>query len=237
MKQKNILAFSDNASLQKLFEKWHIDGKLRDKKGIDNFLYFDFFSVGANKSEKFMWSKFWHDSQIMKDGVVRNSLSLKRTHSLRAGEIETILGWDFLPQNVKDLMTGDLLWKLGMGENRTIFRVYVPRDAELVSYENLSGKITQAFSENNQFKIFEIPMNVLPGESLETKLVYETKIERGSQNWRPYFLQVGGTPGVRQASFMETISTEKSGTFSAETLNIGKPIPLTDSDFRALVEF
>lgn len=237
LKQKNLLAFSDNKTLQKLFEKWRIDGKLRAKKGVDNFLYFDFLSVGANKSEKFMWSKFWHDSLIMKDGIVRNTLSLRRTHSLRSGEIESLLGWQLLPQNVKDLMNEELLWKLGMGENRMVLRVYVPLDAKLVSYENLGGKITQAISENKEFKIFEIPMNVLPGESLETNLSYETKINRGSQNWRPYFLQVGGTSGINQSSFMETISTEQAGKFSAETLNIGKPVPLVDLDFRALVEF
>jgi len=80
-------------------------------------------------------------------------------------------------------------------------------------------------------------MYAVPGDRLKIHLEYETKVNRGSHEWRPYFLQLVGTPGRSRTSFMETISTEEGGRFSAETYTIGRPQDLIDSDFRAVVEF
>ena len=237
LKEKQILAHSQNISLQKLFEKWKIDGGLRKKREADNFLYFDFVSIGANKSEKFMWTNIWHDSEIQQNGKVKNIIGIKRTHALKDGEIYAALGWEYWFQNLKNLMTDSLLWKLGAGENRTVIRIYVPKMAELVKFYNPSGNIEEVVLEKGDFKIFEVPMNVLPGESLEVRFVYNTKLNRGSHSWRPYFLQVVGSPGKSQTKFLETISTRNDGTFSAKTQNIGRPIDLVDSDFRTVIEF
>ena len=91
--------------------------------------------------------------------------------------------------------------------------------------------------ENWDFQVLEIPMYVLPGEKLNISLEYETKIEQGSHNWRPYFLQMVGTPARQKTSFLSTITTKNNGKFSAETYNIGKPVNLIDQDFRAVIKF
>jgi len=236
--QKNILANSQNSELQKLFETWQIDGRVQQKKDADNFLYFDFISVGANKSEKFVWTKLWHDSEISPDGKVKNFVEIIRNHALKNGEISTLLQNSSWPENVGELLNDEeLLWKLGAGQNRTILRLFVPKNAKLLSQKNPSGAITENFSDNKKFKIFEIPMFVVPTEKIKIQLEYETKLERGSSNWRPYFLQLVGTPGRDKTSFLSTISTAKNGKFTAETKNIGKPQNLINDDFRAVIEF
>ncbi len=235
--KKNILAYSEDRALQDLFDKWQISGRLQQKSKADNFLNFDFVSIGANKSEKFMWTRIWHDSEIYKDGLVKNSLEIVRTHALREAELFDLLNEQELPQNIKSLLSENLLWVLGEGQNRTILRVYVPKDAKLISQKNISGRINETMSDNLKFKVFEIPMYAVPGDRLKIHLEYETKVNRGSHEWRPYFLQLVGTPGRSRTSFMETISTEEGGRFSAETYTIGRPQDLIDSDFRAVVEF
>ena len=235
--QKNILAFSKNTALQEFLEKWNLDGKVQARDEADNFIYFDFVSIGANKSEKFVWTKLWHDSHISPDGAVKNSLEIKRTHALKSGEISDSLKTKNWPQNVKDLLSEDVLWKLGAGQNRTVMRVFVPIEAKLLSQKNPSGEITETFSKDKKFKILQIPMFVSPGEQIKINLVYETKLNRGSHDWRPYFLELVGTPAREKTVFLETISTTKNGRFSAETFTIGRPQDLVDTDFRAVVEF
>ncbi len=235
--EKNVLAHSTNISLQKLFEKWSIDGRVREKREADNFLYFDFISVGANKSEKFVWTKLWHDSEIMKDGTVNNSLEIIRNHALKPGEISQLMEENTWSENIRGLMNEDLLWKLGAGQNRTVLRLFVPREAKLVASKNPSGEITETLSDNKDFKIWEIPMFVNSGERLKIEVEYKTELRRGSANWRPYFLQLVGTPGREKTTFLETISTEKGGRFTAETKNLGHPEPLVDQDYRAVIEF
>jgi hypothetical protein len=237
IKGKNILANSRDLRLQQLFEKWKIDGKLAKKRDANNFLQFDFVSVGANKSEKFVWTKIVHNSSINNEGIVLNTLKIARSHALHNGEINELLDTDLWSENIKDLLNDDILWKLGAGQNRTILRVTVPNSAKLILQESPSGEIFQKKSEVGDFQVFEIPMFVLPGEKLNIILKYETQIEQGSHNWRPYFLQMVGTPAKQKTAFLETISTKNNGKFSAETYNIGKPVNLVDQDFRAVIRF
>ena len=234
---KNILANSRNKGLQNLFSQWKLDGVLAQKREANDFLQFDFVSIGANKSEKFVWTKINHDSKIGIDGKVKNTLKIVRNHSLRNGEIRELLDTNLWSDNIKDLLNEELLWKLGAGQNRTMLRITVPNSAKLLSQDNPSGEIFQRKSESGDFQVFDVPMYVLPGEKLNIKLEYEIDISEGSHNWRPYFLEMIGTPARQKTSFLKTISTKDKGTFAAETYNIGKPVNLIDQDFRAVIKF
>ncbi len=235
--RKNLLAYSRHSDLQKLFQKWNITGEIKPNPEADNFAYFDFVSVGANKSEKFMWTKLHHNSEINEHGIVKNTLTITRTHALRPGELFELLGSNTWSQNLKDLLTNELLWKLGSGQNRTIIRAYLPKDATVLHFENPSGKVTQSWSQNKQFKVLTIPAFVNTGESIDIKIHYQIKINRGSKDWRPYFFQTIGTPGRNQTTILSTISTPANGRFTAESDTIGRPLPLIDQEFRALIEF
>jgi hypothetical protein len=246
--QKNIVAHSTEPKLQKIFDTGNVSGRVKKHPLSENFLHFDFVSIGANKSEKFLWTKFDHDSLIASDGTVINTLKVKRTHALGPNEIENQLGFETLPENIKNLMTDDLKWKLGAGQNRTILRVWVPENAELIDQKSPSGEVQLIAGKKfappkidaqslKKLSYLEIPLFVLPGESLETSVTYKTQIKRGSQNWRPYWLQLTGTPGRNQTKIYTSISLQGEGKFSAETFNLGRPVDLVDQDFRSVVEF
>lgn len=233
--QKNILAYSKTKKLQKLFERWDIAGRVQPHPEADNFLQFDFISVGANKSEKFMWTKLWHDSKVLQSGKVLNTLEIQRRHNIQNGELDTLLGANTWFENIRDLLTDDIRWKLGEGQNRTVLRVSVPTNARLITQFNPSGAITESFSKDGKRKYFEVPLYISRGEKNTVTLTYETTLRRGSHNWRPYVLQLIGTPGRAQTTFLQTISSH--GQFTAETLNIGRPVDLVDQDFRAVIDF
>jgi hypothetical protein len=235
--EKHIQANSQDTQLQLMFEKWGIANHLQSQEDADNFLAFDFISIGANKSEKFVWSRLEHNSLIAPDGSVQNTLKITRTHALKPGEISAQLGEKNWSQNVKELLTPDIIWKLGAGENRTMLRVWVPYDAEFISGISPSGVVRAVPRAEKDFTILEIPMNVLPGETLIAEVKYKTRIARGSQSWRPYNLQVVGTPARKQTKLIPTISVLDDGKFTAETENVGAPIDLYDGNVRAVVEW
>jgi hypothetical protein len=86
--QKNILAYSHHRKLQDIFKKWKIAGEFSNLNSYDNFLQFDFVSIGANKSEKFVWTKIQHNSELSPSGRVRNSLNIIRNHQGKSGLIQ-----------------------------------------------------------------------------------------------------------------------------------------------------
>ncbi len=235
--EKHILAHSRDKKLQEILEEWNITGHVQQENDADNFLAFDFISIGANKSEKFIWSRLEHNSRIAPDGAVENTLKITRTHALRPGEISQQLGEKKWSQNVRDLLTPDILWKLGAGENRTMLRVWIPHDSEFISGTSPSGNVRFVPRAEKDFTMLEIPMNVLPGESLVAEVKYKTHIARGSSSWRPYNLQIVGTPARKQTKLIPTISAVGNGKFTAETMNVGAPISLLDTNVRAVVKF
>ena len=235
--EKHIQAHSRDKKMQEIFEQWGITNHLLRENEADNFLAFDFISIGANKSEKFVWSRMEHNSLIAPDGAVENTLKITRTHALKPGEISLQLGEKKWSQNVRELLTPEILWKLGAGENRTMLRVWVPYDVEFISGKSPSGVVRAVPRVEKDFTMLEIPMNVLPGETLTAEVKYKTRIVRGSQSWRPYNLQIVGTPARKQTKLISTISVLDYGTFTAETANVGAPIDLVDGNVRVVVKW
>ena len=154
---------------------------------------------------------------------------------MQEGQIKNLLGVKSWSENVINLLNDELMWKIGAGQNRTMIRVFVPKNAKLSFGDSPSGNVNEVEDEN--FKIFEVPMFASAGERIEATLKYYTRIDRGSLNWRPYNLQMVGTPAKSKASFMTTIDTEFGGKFSAETFNVGRPVELINQFFKAVVEF
>lgn len=236
---KDLMIYSRNASLQKLIRQAKIGGPLEPSEQVDDFLHFDFVSIGANKSEKFVWTNFEHNSEIDPQGFIRNTIKIKRTHALRNGQIESILGLEKLPPNIQALFAGDIPWKLGYGQNRTILRLWVPLEAKLLSNATVSGPIKTAQDEKMPgFQIWEVPLFISPRESMQTEISYLTKLKKGNAKWRPYFFQLLGTPGRdEKTKFLKTISTPTPANIEYLDQNTGGWQPLHDTDYRADVRF
>ena len=226
---KSVLAWSQDRDLQRWFRLWGVTGEVAFDSDIDNGLYFDFISIGGNKTEKFLWTKINHQSHLQSNGQVRNTLEITRNHALHAGELDSILHREGWFPNVATLLDDvDLRWTLAEGQNRTMIRIYVPPSARRVSGTSPSGEVTFAQTSDGEFGVIEVPIFVVPGERNTARIEYMTPYSVGR-----YSLQLIGTPARRQTEFLSTVSTE-IGEFDAETLTIGKPLPLRDEFFRVV---
>lgn len=236
---QNILIHSSDTRIQKLISKWSLSGQINPQEIVaDDQLQFDFVSIGANKSEKFIWTKVEHDSNLSPQGDITNTLRIKRTHALKTGELDQALQTNSWQPNIKQLLTPELRWKLGEGENRTILRLSIPKSAQIKNYQNQSGSYSvETESLSNELQTISIPMFVKPGESLEIEIIYSLQNTKGSHAWRPYSLQLIGTPGKTQSTFTKTISSTQKAQFQKTTENIGLPQPLWTQEFRSILRF
>ncbi len=236
--QKNFLAHSQNTKLQQRWAHWGLSGELRHRPTADNALYVDLVSIGANKSDRFMWTRLHHDSEIKRDGRVRNLLQITRTHALRDRELDQLLGVADWPPTLQALADTQGDWVLGLGQNRVVMRVHVPAGAQLISGSSPSGPITSSLTPDALWTVWEVPLFMKPGENIDLTLEYETPLQRGSSDWRPYHLQVIGTPIGRQLTYLPTISADaQSATVQAQSQNLGLPQPMVDNDYRIIVEY
>lgn len=235
--QKNVLANSQNRGVQNIFTRWGIDGTLPSNAGTDDYLHLQFVSIGANKSDRFVWTKAEHETELRRDGGIVNTLTLRRTHALRRRELDDAMGLSVWPKNYQELLDVKARWILGEGENRTMVRVFVPLGAELQSALSPSGDVKTTMSEDGNFTVFEVPMYVKPNESVLAKLQYRVPHHRGSYDWRPYYLQYAGSPGMRRATFLKTLRPDGGGVITEQTDTMGLPTNLTDGVYRSLVEY
>lgn len=237
IQSKNLLAYSQDEGIQDFFERVNIDGMMEFQAGADNVLYFDFVSVGANKSDKFAWTKINHKSSVTTSGIVDNTLNIRRTHSLAPGQLEQILGYAAWPPNVQNLLDGELRWKLGEGENRNMLRLWLPKNSKMGFVQNVSGAITEHQSDDGRYAIWHVPLFTLMGESNEVIINYQTRLKQPGKKWNAYLLELLGTPGREKTTFTTNITTTPNGVIQTEGDGWGKSLPLTDQQFRSVIRF
>jgi hypothetical protein len=160
-------------------------------------------------------------------------LNIIRNHQGKSGLIQNLLHTEEWSENIRDKLTGDIIWKLGESQNRTMLRVLVPSSAILISQENLSGKIKLVnYGNDNRFKILEIPLFVGFGERLITKIVYDTSME--SYNNKPvnYSFKILATPGKNQAEILTTITPQNNYNITnIAGKSLGEYAPLIDNQY------
>lgn len=112
IEQKDIMAFSENNNIQKIFLEFKLDGTSfsipRNFNG--DYLAIVNSNVAGGKSDAFVNQQIQLQSQILEDGTIANKLSITRTHS---------------GQNEKDW------WYKATNKNYS--KILIPRSSELIS--------------------------------------------------------------------------------------------------------
>ncbi len=237
MKNGNVLLDSQLSKTAALSEQWNTEGALKWDADTTDFFGVDFVSIGANKSDRFVWSRIAHDTNISPSGVAKNTITIRRTHAIREGELSSLLGVENWPQNLRGLLDQQTNWKLGLGENRAVVRLYVPVEAQFIAGESPTGAILNNLSVDGKFRVFTVPMNVKPQESAVAQLEYTIPLDKGSSAWRGYSLQFAPPLGVQQATFLKYISTASEAQSLQQTQNVGLPVPFSPMIFRAVASF
>ncbi|MCB9809717.1 DUF4012 domain-containing protein [Candidatus Peribacteria bacterium] len=238
LEQGHVRLWSERRVLQSLAERAGMTGQVTRSRNIDDFLQLSITNIGANKSDRFVDTAVHHRTKVLPTGLGKVYLTLRRTHTLAPGEIDHLLGTTRLSPNVASTLTDAVRYVLGDSQNRAIMHLSLPAGAVIDNYSNPSGSYNVL--EDSPFsnaQTVEFPMHVSPGESLEVVLEYTVPLKRGSSAWRPYSFELLPTPARERSEFIKTITTTDDGQLTAETENMGRPLPLQEQIYRAVVEF
>jgi uncharacterized protein DUF4012 len=140
IEQKDIMAFSENEDIQKIFLEFKLDGKSFSipKNFNGDYLAVVNSNVAGGKSDAFINQQIQVQSEILKDGTITNKLSITRIHS---------------GQNEKDW------WYKATNKNYS--KILIPRASELIS---IDGNDTSPYNYLN----LEHDSNLKIDEDLKT---------------------------------------------------------------------
>ncbi len=200
---KHSMAYSSNENIENLIKDVNAAGIARaeDVKNenpttdISDFFALTHFSVGGNKTDKYMKEKILHNTYIEEDGSIINEVTISRTNtwsqknedSLRA--VLATFGFKEIPPHVLNI--------LGKSWNIHMLRVYVPKGSVLL--EKSDNGYKQDLSKNEGAEMagnsgpresspllafgmedsdvgatyFSVRLDVAPGDTYATTLRYK----------------------------------------------------------------
>lgn len=179
---KHSMAYSSNERIQNIISSLNASGKAKiptlattEKNNISDFFAVAHFSIGGNKTDRYMKEKITHNTFIQDDQRVINEVTIARTNtwskkhedSLRA--ILAGFGFKEIPEHVLHI--------LGKSWNIHMLRVYVPKGSVLEEREGLEGgegasKITTHDDPDMNATYFSLRLDVAPGDTNAVTLRY-----------------------------------------------------------------
>ena len=233
-----LQAYSSWPPLQNWFEKFGISGEFpaQPPAEANTSLGFDFVSIGANKSERFMQTAIEHDSKISPTGFVEHTLKITREHRGSPGGVQALLGSDRWPLNLKDQLSGDLIWTLGESQNRVYARVWIPAGARFLGGESPSGVVKARQEKGLGWQVIEIPLFVGLGETAQAQFSYETSFDLSTAEKNSFCVRIFPTAGRQNTRSLVTISPQDPWRFIPRSAQLGTPQPLIEQQHCAQLE-
>lgn len=224
---EQILAWSKQPDFQNFFEWLGIDGKQHQLATQEDFLEIVRTNIAGNKSDFFTADKITHQTHILADGTVENTLVLSRTHTwqniweiiwekLAQGEnIDTELSLvgtaaasnyaqtqtsrTYLPDNLYEI--------LGRGANLDYTRIYLPAGSQLISAEGISLSQITEFEDLGK-KVLGLEVSTLPGSTTRITIHYRLPFDLAVQNFADYQFYFQKQPGTPQQIFVKKIEVD-----------------------------
>lgn len=237
MQKKQLLFYSKEPSVQKLFTDLGMDGGIPQLSTVDSdFFLATFESIGGNKTERYVTNELTHDTQILDDGSMVATVTLTRTHTFS----DDTLAW--LKKTTRDY--GFTAWSehleglLGDAPNTEALRFYLPEGSRLIDSSGVYRDDVRLFYDNAQdLSYFYLDQTLLPGESKTIALQFALPMKfRGT--YKEYDFQWFKQPGLKSTSFTKTVTaptkTMLSSSLPATEFIEGKDYSLSgslDKDF------
>lgn len=181
--QKDIMAFSKNESVQKIFLEYNLSGESfsipKDWNG--DYLAVINTNVAGGKSDAFISQQIQLESQILEDGTISDNLKITRSHT---------------GQNEKDW------WYKAV--NKNYVKILTPKQSELISIKN---------NDTSPYKYISPAKNLIKDpdlQNMENSLIYneEYKIWQGGDNNKnilgTWFDTAAGKTKTLEASFKQS---------------------------------
>jgi hypothetical protein len=203
--QKNLLAYSKNKKVQSYFDSIFASGRMIDPAKKTDYLNVVSTSISGNKSDKYIEQDLIHSSWISKDGEIQNQLKITKKHTFEESDLwgwrQVLEAQGFLEisETVKDI--------LGRGTNKTVVRVYVPKDSELIETTTVAD-IEKMYDKRLDKEYFIFRMQVAPGEEKSATIDYKLPFKLPFAPLLSYKLNWQKQPGSQNINFTKKVSAE-----------------------------
>lgn len=223
---KNLMAYSKVISRQNLLSGLGITGTIPPVPTIDELLI-THTSIGGNKSDRFLKSRYVHKTVFSKSGTVTNELTIRVFHGYTDQIEQQILAQvrNFTNQPIVDAVR----YVLGRGDNRTRYKIYVPLGSKIthVSGINMEDVTSKPATDLIHRQLISFIIDLKPGQVKEVKVLYTLPQKLRINPINLYQLTLHKAPGVNNAVFEKLYRLTKG-------LSLAKTQPeqtlLNDSD-------
>lgn len=216
----NMLGYSENGDIQALFRFIGMNGEIIKTKESEDYLNVVAVSIGGNKSDAYIDQKITHMTYANEDGEVNDEVTIERFNNFsrqKGDEIKKMLakfGYRNVPNWVMQI--------LGKSKNKAIFRVYVPKGAELKDQSGRIKDLQKMYDPDLDRDYFSFISETRPGQTTKITLRYTLPFELDFDAADTYRLIFQRQPGMINTKFEKKYSTEKSlkiiGSYSSKNM-------------------
>ncbi len=206
MEKKQLLVYHRSAELQDFITSLGLSASIPKLSTLEgDFALPVFTSMGANKTERYMSTKLYHDTQILGDRAIVNQFTIERTHQFNAATLAWLknrsaaFGFTAWNQDLENL--------LGAGVNRTGVRIYLPEGAQIL---NVSGDVHRndlqfKYDAENDISYYFLDQSIEAGESQTLSIQYALPWLH-DEDFGGYQFQLFKQPGFKNVSFQKTVT-------------------------------
>lgn len=204
---KHVAAYSQDDEIHAFFDEFGITGGVATPAPREDHFLLVHTSIGGNKADAYTTQEIEHQTLIEEDGSLLNQVTVNRTHhwtELEHKRVKNLLssfGFTDVPDWVVDI--------LGGSQNTSIFRLYVPHGARLISTQGVEqSDIERQYDEALGLDYFYFPHTVYPSTTEEFTVTYELPFQLNFEPLDEYRLNVIKQPGDTDTTFTKTIVSD-----------------------------
>lgn len=204
IKNKHVLAYSKNPSIQAFFENRGLAGLMKKTEPKEDFLNIQHTSISGNKSDDDIAELIGHDTYINLDGSLSDELSITRIHTWNTDT----------EKNIKNIISSfgfteisERVWRIfGRSPNVNMLRIYVPKNSVI---EDSAGSNVETFFDEETGKTYfsariDTPLGGLSTLKLRYKLPFKINLDPADK----YFLSVQSQAGQSNVALRKRIFAE-----------------------------
>ncbi len=219
IQKKQIMIYHRNDSVQNLLTSLDLDASIPDLntlEGID-FAQVEFINIGGNKTDAYMQTQLQHDTQILSDGGLVNSLTLTRTHTFNQDTLawlkSTAAQYGFFQWNK------NLERILGNDTNRAGIRLNLPEGVDILEVTGGFHKddLQFLYDAATERSYYYLDQSIEPGAS-QTFTVHYSLPWQLNGNFPEYQFQLFKQPGLKGMTYQKTVAAPNDILLSSEPL-------------------
>lgn len=169
--EKHVQIALFDPALEKIVEKYGLDGKLLAPESKLDYLHINAINVGGNKGDRFLTRDYQHTATINNDGTVTISIQGTWQHHWTEKEADQIKALfpqiDKLPRKLRE----NFWHVIGDSLTKHIVRIFVPKGSTLV--ENSGFNYALKSSEENGYTVWFSEVDVPVGGETKFSLSYQ----------------------------------------------------------------